>query len=107
MREPEKFANKPKEPREPTKSMDNASDCLDKQGRAQVEALEREAQIGIEEQSSSMGKVVEKLCHEAREWRLQLDQWDKQNRSPYNEIDQMKIRQKYKKKAVLNEPKCT
>eukprot|EP00957_Ditylum_brightwellii_P012636 955099-Ditylum_brightwellii.AAC.1 len=55
----EKFANKPKEPREPTKSMDNVNDCLDKQGRSQVEALEREAQIGIEEQIGSMNEVVE------------------------------------------------
>eukprot|EP00957_Ditylum_brightwellii_P079296 6029638-Ditylum_brightwellii.AAC.1 len=69
MRELEKFANKPKEPREPTKSKDNVSDHLDKEGRSQVEALEREAQIGIEEQSGSMDEVVEKLCHEAREWR--------------------------------------
>eukprot|EP00957_Ditylum_brightwellii_P022869 1726099-Ditylum_brightwellii.AAC.1 len=54
-----------------------------------------------------MGKVVEKLYTEAREWRLQLDEWGKQIQSPYNEIDPMKIRQKDKKKAVLNEPKCT
>eukprot|EP00957_Ditylum_brightwellii_P010983 832478-Ditylum_brightwellii.AAC.1 len=106
-KEPEKFANKPKEQRKPAKSMDNVSDRLDKQGRSQLEALERETQIGREEQSASMGEVVGKPCDKVREWRLQLDEWGKQIQKPYNEIDPMKIRQKDKKNTVWNESTCT